>query len=395
MIYTPENQEAPVEDHSLLKDIHPEAEVIRRPIWEPYSFYKRFLGISGREKVNAGFLSENKKPGTREKLAVWIRGNLFIPDARKFWIRPSVRYLAKYLLQHPVDVILSTGPPHSMHLIGKKLKEKTGIPWVADFRDPWTGIDYYDQLRLTRCSDRKHRTMERAVLKKADRVVVIGRNMAKEFRRIAGVQAEVVPNGFDEEDFEGVEGRHTDTFTILHVGAMNRDRNHEAFWKAAAAVISKHQLSPGQFRIRLIGKLDHAVIRSLEKNRLSAYTETTPYMEHNRIAEELRSASLLYLPVNNTPNAKGIATGKIFEYLAAGRPVLGVGPVDGDAADILIKTKAGTMLDFTDHEGIFNSIVKIWHTPEQGTMLDASAMNQYTRRSLTTKISNILDNCTE
>ena len=154
VIYTTENAEYPIVDPSLEKDVSPEAEVIRRPITEPYTFYKKFLGIKQEETVKVGFTQEEKKKKSwKSGLSMWIRGNLFIPDARRWWVKPSVKYLKKYLQEHPVDAIISTGPPHSMHLIAMKLKEATGLPWIADFRDPWTEIDYYQDLHLTRRSD--------------------------------------------------------------------------------------------------------------------------------------------------------------------------------------------------------------------------------------------------
>ena len=167
VVYTAENAEYPVEDPSLEKDISPDAIVIKRPIVEPYSAYKKFLGIKKDKKIKAGCLSTEEKSSFKENIARWIRGNLFIPDARCWWVRPSVKYLLSYLTNNPVDAVISTGPPHSMHLIGLKLREKTGLPWIADFRDPWTEIDFYDELRLTRWADRKQRKMEREVLTKA------------------------------------------------------------------------------------------------------------------------------------------------------------------------------------------------------------------------------------
>ena len=165
VIYTAEDAEYPVEDQSLEQDVAPEAEIIRRPIVEPYTFYKKFLGIKKGEKVKAGFINEGtKKAGWKENVSVWLRGNLFIPDARCWWIKPSVHYLKNYLKEHPVDAIISTGPPHSMHLIAKALHKKFNIPWIADFRDPWTDIDFYTDLKLTRYADRKHHRLEKVAL---------------------------------------------------------------------------------------------------------------------------------------------------------------------------------------------------------------------------------------
>jgi len=181
VIYTPENGEMPVIDSSLEKDVPDGVTVIRRPIWEPYSLYKKFVGAGKDEKINTGFLTEKKRPGLAEKLSVWMRGNLFIPDARKYWIKPSVKFLRSYLKKNPVDVIISTGPPHSMHMIALPLSRELNVPWVADFRDPWTNIDYYKDLKLTKSADRKHHQMEKEVVTGATGIVVVGQRMKEEF----------------------------------------------------------------------------------------------------------------------------------------------------------------------------------------------------------------------
>jgi glycosyltransferase involved in cell wall biosynthesis len=391
VVYTPSNPESPVDDHSLQKDVHPDTLVIRKPIWEPYQLYKRFLGMSADDRINAGFLAEKEKPGKKENISVWIRGNLFIPDARKFWIRPSARYLVTYLKNHPVDAIVSTGPPHSMHLIARKVSAETGIPWLADFRDPWTGIDFYDQLRLTKRSDKKHHRLEKNVLQQADRVVVVGKTMAGEFHDKAGVDAVVIPNGYDRDDFLNVKPAEPVIFKIVHVGAMNRDRNHASFWSALSS-IKTGTGKQHQFRLKLIGKLDISVLHAIKQYGLEEDTEILPYLSHESIAEELVSASLLYLPINNTPNAKAVQTGKIFEYIASGTPVLGVGPVDGDAADILNETSSGVMKDFGDTEGIISAILHYRSLSPKPGVLQTEKSNRYERRHLAGEIASVLDN---
>nr|MBA2408145.1 glycosyl transferase family 1 [Chitinophagales bacterium] len=173
IIYTPENAAYPIIDHSLEKDVLPGMKILRLPIWEPYDIYKRFVGRKKEEAVYSGFLSENKPKSFTEKISIWIRGNFFIPDARCFWIRPSIQFLTQELKKNPVDAIISTGTPHSMHLIGKGIKENLNIPWLADFRDPWTTIDFYGQLMLTRWADAKHHRLEKDVLKTADKVTTV------------------------------------------------------------------------------------------------------------------------------------------------------------------------------------------------------------------------------
>ncbi len=409
VIYTPSNPEAPVDDPSLQQDIPPEAVVLKRPIREPYTLYKRFVGMGKGERINAGFLAEDEKPPKKEGLAVWIRGNLFIPDARKFWISPSVRFLRKYLRSHPVDALISTGPPHSMHLIAYRLHQQLQIPWIADFRDPWTEIDFYDQLKLTRWADRKHHRLEAAVLTSADSVVAVGKTMAGRFQLKTGIVASVIPNGYDEEDFdrapetgseqETVSEKETGAsgprFNLVHVGAMNRDRNHPAFWEALAALREEDPGFNKRLWITLVGKLDHSVQQSLASCGLEDCTTLIPSLPHNRVIPLLQSASVLYLPINNTPNARSIATGKIYEYLSAGRPVLGVGPVDGDAADILNSCRAGRMMDFTDREGIRKFLASWALQYRNGKLHDKPAnIDRYSRKNLTAEYAGVLNQVT-
>ncbi len=395
VVYTPENPEAPVDDPSLLKDIRSETEVIGRRIWEPYNLYRRFLGMKSEDRINAGFLSENEKPEKKEGLSVWIRGNLFIPDARRFWIKPSVRFLRKILRENPVDAIISTGPPHSMHLIARRLKNYFKIPWIADFRDPWTEIDFYDQLKLTRWSDKKHKKLEKEVLHGADRVVVIGKTMAERFRITQGISPVIIPNGFDEPDFQNEKKNTGKRFSIVHVGALNRDRNHPAFWEAIADLVREKPEFTHNFVIKLVGKLDVSVHRSIAKHGLQNQVEIDAHLPHDQVIPLLQSASALYLPINNTPNAKSIQTGKIFEYLAAGRPILGTGPTDGDAADILKECNAGEMVDFSNKTRL-KEVLTIWAglNMEGKLFTESSGIEKFSRRNLTAIIAEQLEEIT-
>ncbi len=225
IIYTPENPEAPSQDFTLLKEIPKGITIIKTPIWEPYEFYKKLVGMKKGEKVNAGFLNEKKKPALAEGFSTWIRGNFFIPDARKFWIKPSVKYLNNYLKQNPVDAIISTGPPHSMHLIALGVKKKLNIPWLADFRDPWTDIDFYHHLRLTKWADKKHKRLELSVLKNADIVTTVSNNWGKDLEKIYSRKVDIVTNGFDPEDFAAANQTLDTMFTLTHIGSLNKDRN--------------------------------------------------------------------------------------------------------------------------------------------------------------------------
>lgn len=392
VVYTPENPEAPATDNSLLKDIPEGVKVLKQPIWEPYSFYKKFLGLKKDEKINAGFLTEKKKPGLAEKIAVWIRGNFFIPDARKYWVQPSVEYLAKYLRSHPVDALVSTGPPHSMHLIALGLKKKTGIPWLADFRDPWTNIDFYDKLMLTKSADAKHHELEKSVLQNADVVTSIGRQMADEFLQLGAKRVEVVANGFDEADFSFSTIMLDNKFSISHIGSINKDRNNETFWSAVKELCDELPAFKEKLQLKLVGKTDHAVLESLNKYGLQKYLEKTEYLPHDEVLKKSMSTQVLLLLLNNTPNAKGIMTGKFYEYLAAKRPIICTGPQDGEAAKTLEETAAGKVAGFEDKQRMKAILIDYFEKYQQNNLkVEGAAIENYSRRKLTGRFAELLE----
>ncbi len=392
VIYTADDAEYPVEDASLEKDVTPEAEVIRRPIAEPYTFYKKFLGMKKGEKVKAGFINEGAtKSGWKENLSVWLRGNFFIPDARCWWVKPSVRYLSKYLKEHPVDAMISTGPPHSMHLIAKALHKKFNIPWVADFRDPWTDIDFYKDLKLTRCADRKHHRLEQQVLTEATKVVTVGWDCAKGLESHGAKDVVVITNGYDETFVEthGRASLHKSTmFTMSHIGIIGANRNPETFWQVIGELTQSIDL-----KIKLIGQVDNAVIESIKRNNIEKFVEIIPYIPHNQVIEEQAKSDVLLLFVNNTPNAKGILTGKIFEYMASGRPVLCIGPEDGDSARVLNETNTGITIDFNNKEKMKSVILDMMAKHQENQLItnNIKAVEKYSRRNLTKEFVKILN----
>jgi glycosyltransferase involved in cell wall biosynthesis len=392
VIYTPKNPEYPETDESLFKDVPNGIEVIKRPIWEPYDVYKRFTGQKKEEKIQAGFLSEKKKNPVIENLSIWIRGNLFIPDARKFWIKPSIRFLLKYLVAHPVDAVVSTGPPHSMHLIALELKNKLNIPWLADFRDPWTGIDFYDKLRLISRANIKHHRLEKAVLSGADRVTIVSWNWALDFNKLFQRKYDIVTNGFDPDDFRIPKGKVSKTFELTHIGSLNKDRNPELLWEVLAEICSENESFSSDLRLRFIGKCDISLFQSLEKYRLLSRTEKTEYLPHDEVLTESAGSQVLLLLLNNTPNVMGIVPGKIFEYLATRRPIICIGPTEGDSARIIRKAQAGLTCDFNDKTSIRNALLELYSRYKQGLLKDQEGeIDTFSRKALTGKISSILN----
>jgi glycosyltransferase involved in cell wall biosynthesis len=383
VVYTPENPEYPAIDNSLLKDIPQGIEIIRTPIWEPYSFYKKLVGAKKNERINAGFLSEKKRPGLAERFSIWLRGNFFIPDARKFWIRPSVKFLAKYLKQHPVDAIVSTGPPHSMHMIALGVKKRTGLPWLADFRDPWTNIDFYHELMLSSWADRKHHRQELSVLKNADEVVVISKSMKTDYLKLLNRDYSVITNGYDQDDVGKVEAVIDERFSIAHIGTMVKTRNPLLLWEVLSEEITRNADFANDLEIKLVGSVDYSVTESIEAAGLGNYVNKISYVPHNEVIKIQQQSQVLLLLINDTPNAKVILPGKFFEYMAARRPILCVGPRDGDAAEVILETNAGYVSEKDDKESIRKAINELYSRFRTGkNIVDSKGIGRFSRESL-------------
>jgi hypothetical protein len=392
VVYTPENPESPAVDYSLESDIPEKLTVLKTRIWEPYAAYKKFVGRKKEDKIKSGFLSEKKNPSFTEKVSVWIRGNLFIPDARKFWIKPSIKFLSQWLSKNHVDAVVSTGPPHSMHLIARAVHQKFNIPWLADFLDPWTNIDFYDELMLTGFGNRRHHKLEKTVLSEANRVIVVSEGMADQFKTIVNRDYQVITNGYDLPEGSLPKSGNNPKFVLAHIGSLVPARNPENFWKALQQIIIAKPEFGGDLEILLVGQIDYTVKESLAGFNLLDYTTIIPYLPHNEVTGVQRSSGILLLFINNTANAGMVVTGKIFEYLVSGRPILCIGPSDGDAARIISETHTGISVEHEDLEGIREAIVSFYERFKSG-MLKSQATNleKYSRYQLTRRLAELLN----
>lgn len=383
IVYTPENPDASVVDPSLLKEIHPDLVELKTQIWEPYDFYRKLTGKKSGEKFKAGYISEASSGNWKSRLSVFIRGNFLIPDPRKFWIKPSVKFLSDFLEDNKIDLIISTGPPHSMHLIALGLKKKFDIPWIADFRDPWTDIDFYHKLKLTKRADRKHRKLERKVLESADHVVTVSPGCAKDLERIAGKKIQVINNGFDPEDY-GFDSPALDKkFSLTHFGAFNKDRNPSVLWKVLGEISEVNPDFKNNLLIRLIGQTDVSVLEEIRKNNLLENLEVIQHLPHREGLVQLSQSQVLLLPLNDAPNVKGILPGKMYEYLALHRPILAIGPTDADYAAIINETNSGTCCGFNDETAIKKALLDYFEKYQKGVLsVNSSSYEKYSRKNL-------------
>ena len=393
VVFTVEGGEVPVIDNSLKKDIPENVEVLREPIWEPYSAYKKLIGQKKEDKIQTGFLTENKKPKLMERLSIWVRGNLFIPDARKFWIKPSVKNLSNYLNENKVDVIVSNGPPHTTHMIGLALKKKFNIPWLADFRDPWTNIDFYDKLMLSKWADKKHHRLEDAVIKHADALVTVSPNWAKDFKEQSKHDFNVIYNGFDEKDFSDKEVELDQKFSIVHIGSMNKDRNPHNLWEVLGEICSEIEGFSKDLEIKMVGPTDIAIKNALIENNLSENINKIDYVPHSEVVTYLLGAQLLLLPINDTPNSLGVIPGKLFEYLAARRPIICIGPLKGDSCRIINETQAGYTFSFNNKSDLKSALISLYNEYTETGKVESSSnsIEKFTRRNLTGQMAELLN----
>ena len=383
VVYTPENPEQLARDESLLKDIPACAEVIKTHISEPYEIYRRLTGGKAGQEVNP---VNAQRKSWKQRLSLWIRGNCFIPDPRVGWVRPSVRFLKKYLREHPVDAVVTTGPPQSVHLIGLRLKKELGLRWIADFRDPWTEMFYYKHLGLSAAADRRHRRLEQAVLDGADKVISVSPPVAADFQAKTQTPVVLITNGFDESDFKaeesGAGAAAVPPFRLVHTGLFAADGNPLNLWDALAERCAADADFRARLQIRLAGKVDAAITDAIRARGLGDNLVELGYLPHDETVREQRAADILLLPLRREPEYAKVLPGKIFEYLAARRPVLGIGQEDGAAASVLRDTAAGEMFDWDKKEELL-AFLDAEHPQTAG-------IEKYTRRALTERLAEVL-----
>ena len=403
IIYTPENPSYPLMDETLIKDIPKDLKIVKTNIWEPYQIAEKFS--KSNKKFKGGQFDVGKNQSFVSKLSIFIRGNFFIPDARKFWVKPSVKFLKKYLEQNQIETIVTTGPPHSLHLIGLGLKkELPHLKWIADFRDPWTEISYYKHLKLTSGSDRKHRKLEKSVFENADLTLATSYTDAENFRK-NGANAFCVTNGFDKnvellnreivktdiDNLPILQINDSAQFILSYVGVLEQLRNPENLWNILKELCEKHQDFARDFELKFVGRVDDKILNTIENSVLKNNIKNIGYLAHDVSVKEMENSDLLL--ITNFPNvsSKGIIPGKLFEYLATGKQIISFGPKDADVETILTRTKAGKHFDYSDNEPIQKFIFSLYQDWKSGKSIQNSAnINEFSRRELSRQLSELL-----
>lgn len=389
VIYTPENPSYPMLDETLEKEISEELEIIKKPIWEPYQIAEK-INPSNR-KFKAGQFGSSQRKSFLSRLSLFIRGNFFIPDARKFWVKPSVKFLKNYMEENNISTLITTGPPHSMHLIGLKLKKKNPEwRWLADFRDPWTQISYHSDLKLTSQSQKKHLKLEAEVIQNADVVLATSFSDAENFQSIGAKRVEVITNGYEPQDFR-VGKILSSKFKLTYSGGLEEARNPLVIWKALQELVQENVEFAFKLELVFYGNLSQEVHQSILQNGLESYLDLKGYVSHQDSIQGIKNADLLFLTNFNEEKSKGIIPGKVFEYMATGNPILAIGPQEADVERILKETHSGRYASHYDLQGVKEFILKTFEDWEKGEIKAPHLETEkFSRRKLSQKLADIL-----
>ena len=389
IVYIPENPHYPLKDKSLVAEIPEGITILKKRIIEPYAWAQIF-SKEKTETISSGIIDKPEKQNWLQKLLLYVRGNFFIPDARKFWVNPSVEFLRKYIYDNPVDAIITTGPPHSLHLIGLNLKAKTGLPWIADFRDPWTDIGYHDKLKLTRSSQKKHLVLERKVLNTADHIITTSPKTKTDFKKISPQPITCITNGFEERPETSID--LDKSFTLSHIGSLLAARDPVLLWEILNELKKEKPSFGKDLKIKLAGKVSATVIESIKEYNLDENVELLGYVNHTKALNLQRKAQVLLLIEINAPETRAIIPGKVFEYLAARRPILGIGPQKADFFDIVEGSQSGFCFDYGQKMLLKTQLLE-WYNAygKDGIRANSSDISKYTRENLTGKLVGVID----
>ena len=389
IVYVPENPTYPIVDAHLETEVSDKAIILKNKIFEPYQLAS-FLSKNKTKKISSGIIPNQKKQSFLEKLMLWVRGNLFIPDARIFWVKPSVAYLEKYIRENEIDMIVTSGPPHSLHLIGLELKQKLNLKWLADFRDPWTTIGYHKSLRLSNYAAKRHKQLEYQVLNSADTIIVTSKTTKSEFQAITSKPISVITNGFDVEK---VEKQTLDIkFSLAHIGSFLSERNPLILWESLVELLQEIPDFKSHLEIKLMGAVSQEVLETISQFGLNSYLNNLGYVSHAVAVEHQRKSQVLLLIEINSEDTKSIIPGKLFEYMVSERPIVAIGPKDSDFAEIITNTNTGVFFDYSEKARLKQTILDYYTQFLEGKLQsNGVGLQHYSRKNLTKQLVELIN----
>ena len=385
IVYIPENPSYPLLDDKLLSDVSDKTIILKNKIFEPYALAS-FFSKNKTKKLGAGIITQKKKQSFVEEIMLWIRGNVFIPDARIFWVNPSVKYLKKYIQENNIETIITSGPPHSLHLIGLDLKKQLNVNWIADFRDPWTTIGYHKELKLSKWASAKHKALEKEVLTTCDTILVTSPTTKLEFEKLTSQPIEVITNGYDVEQIE--KSPLDKNFTLAHIGSFLSERNPKILWESLSELIDENETFATHFKLKLIGAVSNEVLQSISDFKLANFVQNLGYVSHEEALLHQRSSQVLLLIEIDSEATKCIIPGKLFEYLVSERPILAIGPKNSDFENIIKQTNTGVFYQYNEKNELKSQILSYFNQYlDKNLKVNLVGLQQYSRKSLTEKLA--------
>ena len=388
IVYIPDNPTYPIVDKHLEEEVSDKAIILRKPIFEPYQLAS-FLSKNKTKKISSGIIPNQKKQSFLDKVLLWVRGNLFIPDARVFWVKPSVSYLERYIRENEIDTIVTSGPPHSLHLIGLELKQKLNLKWFADFRDPWTTIGYHKSLRLSAYATKKHKRLESQVLNTADTIIVTSKTTKTEFQALTSKPITVITNGFDVEN---VEKQMLDAkFSLAHIGSFLSERNPLILWESLQELLEEQPGFKSHLEIKLIGAVSQEVLETISQFGLYSYVNNLGYVSHSEAVAHQRKSQVLLLIEIDSEDTKSILPGKLFEYMVSERPIVAIGPRDSDFAEVVTNTNTGVFFNYSEKAKLKQTILEYYNQFLEGKLQSHGiGLQHYSRKNLTKQLVDLI-----
>ena len=388
IVYIPENPNYPILDTNLSSEVSNSLTILKQPIKEPYKLAGLFSKKASKT-ISKGIISETKTQSFIEKIMLYVRGNYFIPDARKAWVKPSVVFLSEYISKENIKTIITTGPPHSLHLIGLHLKEQLGVKWIADFRDPWTTIGYHKALKLTEASKAKHKALEKQVLNTVDQLIVTSFTTKKEFQKLTNKPIHVITNGYDYESIPPFE--MDSKFTLAHIGSLLSKRNPEILWQVLSDLIAENESFSKDFQLNFVGFVSETILNSIKKNNLSDYVNKIGYVSHKEAVAFQKKSQILLLIEVDSEDTKCIIPGKLFEYMVSNRPIIAIGPNDSDVEKIIKETNTGSYFTYNDYDALKTTILEHYNAFKINSLSAYPiGLQKYSRKSLTEALSKLV-----
>ena len=385
ILYIPENPNYPIYDYSLNDEVTEKLEIIKNPITEISNIISNSKSLN---LIRSGNIPNPKEQSLFQRLLFFIRGNLFIPDMKILWKNKSIDFIENYLSKTKIDVVITTGPPHSLHLIGYELKKRLNIKWISDFRDPWVNLNYLNRFHLLPSVKRRHKKLRDKVLINSNSVIVTSEKLKKLYKEIAPNIFKIT-NGYDYEySTVNIDSK----FSISHIGSLYPERNPKYLWDIIDEICINNEEFRSNLQINFIGNTSEKIIKYLSNKTFKSCVKFFDYVDYKRAIEFMCSSQILLMVEVNDNDSSYAIPGKLFDYLNSKRPIIAIGPDRSEVNQILYDTNAGKFFNYNESINLKLHIENLYNQYEMGSIsYDAKNISIYKRKNLTEELSKIIN----